>query len=581
MRIIIPAGLAAAAFCPTSAIAAKSVPYAGWFERSQYIRSYDGTRIAVTVRRPMRSGQPVKERLPVIVTQDRSDGNPDDMRRFTNAGYIWVSQDRRGTGASFGIQTGFVNQADARDAKAVIDWAAAQPFSSGKVVATGCSNQGAWQYLVATLRPRALVAIAPACASPQFFDHGVSMNGIPMMAIGVKPYAGECARPASGARPVGFVPPAPRPVDEDKDGQQLKAAVAGQKCGAAMLGQYWRNMARDEFNQFAGYRPAIEDSAMTHWQAIKASKIAVLQLGGWYDAAVAGQLEGQRLWGGRLVMGPWVHGNQPGRGANAPAADFDLDGEILRWFDTHAKNAGRISKPSIRYYTANAPAGQEWREVARWPTYPMRNYFLKADGMLSSSPPEQNGEAADYAQQDVRWFDGQYSPLGRWWNGDMNASDALSLSHTLAPLSVDMEVTGTPSAKLWIAANAPDANLFAVLEDVAPDGKSTYVSDGRIRASWRAIAMPPWGRSPQAWHSGYLADLKPLGHGEASELVFDFFPISYVFKAGHRIRVSIATSIGQRYQDPPMAEGKPVRLTVYRDARHPSQIVLPVAPQHR
>ena len=66
-------------------------------------------RIAVSVYRPTRNGQPVTEPLPVIVTQMRSQTDSprstEMMRYFTDRGYVWVAQDRRGTGASFGRHT--------------------------------------------------------------------------------------------------------------------------------------------------------------------------------------------------------------------------------------------------------------------------------------------------------------------------------------------------------------------------------------------------------------------------------------------------------------------------------------------
>ena len=86
--------------------------------RSQYVESFDGTRLAVTVFRPERDGVPVAGRFPVIVTQDRSEaGERARVRQFfVDRGYVVVAQDRRGTGASFGTQTGFVTRDDVRDA---------------------------------------------------------------------------------------------------------------------------------------------------------------------------------------------------------------------------------------------------------------------------------------------------------------------------------------------------------------------------------------------------------------------------------------------------------------------------------
>lgn len=68
-------------------------------------------------------------------------------------------------------------------------------------------------------------------------------------------------------------------------------------------------MTRDALNPITGTRPGLEDSEITVWQAIRDSGIAILQIGGWYDAAVLGQMQGQRLLGGKVIMGPWVHGN--------------------------------------------------------------------------------------------------------------------------------------------------------------------------------------------------------------------------------------------------------------------------------
>lgn len=583
--------IASIAMIPLTSCATTPVPasvnhatiYDGWKKRSQYIESFDGTRIAVTVHIPTRNGVPADERLPVIVTQDRSMSGPggdERMRAYTDHGYIWISQDRRGTGASFGVQTGFVNQNDAKDAKAVIDWAARQSFSTGKTVALGCSNQGAWQYLVATLKPQSLVAIAPACASPMLFDDAIAINGVPMADLAPQPYAGECARPPSGARPGNFVPPPPQPVDEDTDGQLLAAAIEGQKCGSAMLGQYWLNMPRDGYSAFAKYRPGLDDTPMTRWEDIKASRIAILQIGGWYDAAVAGQLEAQRVLGTRLIMGPWVHGNRAARGADLPAAELDLEAETLRFFDLHAKGIANGSDgPALKYYTLNAPAGQEWKSASQWPDYPRMKLNLASDGTLSPEAPSESAPSAVYPHQPVKWFDGKYSPLARWWTEDLAQSNAASLLHTSDPLPYDTEITGTVTADFWASADQPDIDVFAMLQDVAPDGSSTYITDGWLRASWRKVNELPWADSRRTWHRGFAEDIEPLVPGKPARLTFDFFPTSYVAKKGHRLRLAISTSIGLGYQNPPLAKGNKATLTLLRDQAHPSSLSVPVAPR--
>lgn len=547
---------------------------------SIYIESTDGTRLAITVHRPAHNGAAIETALPVIVTQDRSGGSPgqlETMRRYIDAGYVWVAQDRRGTGASFGVQTGFVNQLDAMDAKAVIDWSAQQEFSSGASVALGCSNQGAWQYLVAAMQPESLVAIAPACSSPQFFDDAVKMNGVPLIALADRPYEGECNRPPSGARPAGFVPPPPAPVDADKDGSLLAAAQAEQRCGAPMLGQYWLDMPRDGMNVFAGYRPGMDDTAMTNWQAVRDSGVKVLQMGGWFDAAVAGQIAGYRAWGGELVMGPWVHGNRLPRGADLPNAELDLAAITLAFFDRHAKGIAPRTAPSpIRYYTVNAPAGSEWTHTDSWPSLPRRALYLHAGVMLGWTPAD-TPSARSLGPGGAQWFEGTYAPLSRWWSGSFAATNAGSLLYTSAALARDSEITGAVTADMWITANRPDVNLFAMLQDVAPDGSATYITDGRLRASWRATHKPDWPGATRTWHRGFAQDIAQLEEGEPARLTFDFFPASYIVPQGHRLRLALTTSIGADYQAPPLAGGQPSTITVLEGAEHPSLLSVPLA----
>jgi predicted acyl esterase len=71
-----------------------------------------------------------------------------------------VNVDLRGFGTSEGVGT-FLSDQEASDYAEVIEWAAAQPWSSGKVGLNGVSYLAISQWKVAALRPRALAAICP------------------------------------------------------------------------------------------------------------------------------------------------------------------------------------------------------------------------------------------------------------------------------------------------------------------------------------------------------------------------------------------------------------------------------------
>jgi len=71
------------------------------------------------------------------------------------------------------------------------------------------------------------------------------------------------------------------------------------------------------------------------------------------------------------------------------------------------------------------------------------------------------------------------------------------------------------------------------------------------------------------------------------ELVFDLYPTSWVFKKGHRIRVSIAAADWPTFDLHPKLSPKnnpsdqantAPTITVYHDAKHPSGIELPIIP---
>jgi hypothetical protein len=103
----------------------------------------------------------------------------------------------------------------------------------------------------------------------------------------------------------------------------------------------------------------------------------------------------------------------------------------------------------------------------------------------------------------------------------------------------------------------------------------TYVSEGMLRALHRRVlpggpdALGVPRRSFRREHA------QPLVPGEVAELAFDLLPTSYVFPAGHRIRLALAGSDADHFARIP--EAGPVSWRVQRSSAHPSSLVLPVA----
>jgi predicted acyl esterase len=104
---------------------------------------------------------------------------------FPPRGYAVVMMDLRGTGKSEGCLD-HLGSKDAADMKTVIEWAAAQPWSNGRVGMAGHSYVGASQVAAAAQKPAGLVTIVPSAGLASMYDHQFQM-GVPYMLQWVGP----------------------------------------------------------------------------------------------------------------------------------------------------------------------------------------------------------------------------------------------------------------------------------------------------------------------------------------------------------------------------------------------------------
>ena len=99
------------------------------------------------------------------------------------------------------------------------------------------------------------------------------------------------------------------------------------------------------------------------------------------------------------------------------------------------------------------------------------------------------------------------------------AADRKLLVYTGAPLTHDVEMTGQPVISLHVASTHTDGNFFVYVEDVAPTGKVTYVTEGELRALHRKLsnAKSPYRTTyPYRTYSFKDAELMTPGqHGHA------------------------------------------------------------------
>jgi putative CocE/NonD family hydrolase len=544
--------------------------YPGIATSSFYLPMRDGTRLAVQVSRPAEGGKPVEGRFPVIweagislppvptdTPADAAFQGFVDWSRLVHAGYVIVTVARRGNGQSMGSVRGYHDREEAYDAYEITEWLARQPWSDGKIGMHGCSNTGEAVMHALTVAPPHLKAAWAGCFSWSKYDGFLRGGGI-------------VANWGSGPQRTIAEDMAQRPVDGDADKTLLREAAEDHQRNSNLRELLRSVPYRDSWSPLTRSRFAVEDSAGTYLDQIRRAAIPLTIQGGWYD-----DFRGQafialaNLPGTRLLMGPWQHCRQDG---------FDIVAEAQRFFDYHLKgiDTGIAREDPIHYLVVGAEPGAQWRSAASWPIPEAHPRLLHlAAGQLSdrvrSARPATFTVDTDPHCPDTSNVT-TLNKAAPFYQPCHPLKGAASFAS--APLAAAGTVVGHPVASLWITADAPDANLFAYLEDVAPDGHVTVITEGRLKASLRKPGTAPWAMMGLPWHRGYAADAQPLEPGNPAELTFDLLPAAHRLEAGHRLQLSISGSDWRESDRHPPAT--PVHVSILSDRAHASSVSVPI-----
>src|SRR5690606_20368685 len=140
------------------------------------------------------------------------------------------------------------------------------------------------------------------------------------------------------------------------------------------------------------------------------------------------------------------------------------------------------------------------------------------------------------------------------------------------PLERAREVTGHPLVTIYASwDDADDGHLFVYLEDVAPDGRVAYVTEGQLRACFRRRGGPSPCESSAPLRRFHRADAVPLTPDVVEEIAFDLLPISWLFRRGHSIRLAIAGADRDHF-----TTLSPRTFRVHHGPTHPSRVDLPL-----
>jgi predicted acyl esterase len=565
-----------------------------------------------------------EEKIPALMTTSRYSGqmepgwlakvlgtyalsqNPNfrAARRFLDKGYAYVWVQSPGSCQSSGPRLGEYPPNEVEAMGLAIDWIVQQPWSNQRVGAFGASYSGTTADMAcATLRP-ALKAVYPK--APDFDDYRQTVKpgglgssefvrvwGAMVRAMDLDDFAGVMSIDAG--KKLSFfetlylrslVRGLQRPKGPDR--AIFKQAIEDHRL-TPDVEDIVRLMEFKDSSLTQASGAGFEDvSVYEYREKIEAARVSTNTRAGWMDAGVAeGALEKFLTFNTpqKVVLLPAGHPQNEfvnPFGDNSPefpgAGDLSKD-DFFEYFDRHLKGTGaRREERRIIYFTY---VTNTWRETSVWPPEGVVNetWYLGPNNGLTQDPAP-DGQGSDSYTVDFtattgdenRWMSQMGKPVHY---GDRREEDKKLLAYTSVPLGDDLELTGSPTVTFYVASTHEDGAFYAYLEDVGPDGRVSYLTEGLLRAIHRKTADPatapyvPLG----VFHTFRKADALPLVPGEVAEVAITLFPISTVFTKGHSIRLAIAghdDALKDRYPK----EGVPV-LTVRRDTEYPSRIVLP------
>ncbi|HEX3868561.1 MAG TPA: CocE/NonD family hydrolase [Gemmatimonadaceae bacterium] len=542
--------------------------YAVTEDTAVFMKTRDGARLVSYVARPVGSGPfgVVLQRTPYTRILHPAG------RYWASRGYIFVAQHVRGRDISDGSNFGDYDT-DVKDGYDAVEWAAKLPGANGKVGLIGHSDEGRLAWYAAVSAPPHLAAIAPSAAS-----------GDPWRIV---PYEDMVFSPIN------------------VDWACLMRARTLQNTSDLDIGTVIKHLPlRDLPQQLGCGDVALWDRWIAHpdrdayWRAhavttnIAAVRAPVLQISGWYDDS-RGPIDYTNALNSvpnhpfiRLVMGPGAHkGVDYVTGEFGPQSRVDTRRLQLRWFDHYlsGRDNGVDKEQPVDIFVFGDNA---WRKEDAWPiarAVPTSWYASSSgkantsagDGVLDTIPP--TGAPADtftYDPANPTPFLIDSRELETSLNEDyssLNADRRDELVFTSKALTKPIEVSGPMSATIWAATDAKDTDWNVMVLDVFPDGRAERVQDGVMRARFR---------------KGFDKEVA-LTPGAAERYDLDVWFTSRVFEPGHKIRITVSSSLFPKYDRNLNTGGNNERDSTFvvahqrflHDANHPSHVILPVIPR--
>lgn len=467
---------------------------------------------------------------------------------WTRHGYAVVRADERGCGQSPGLLD-TMSRGTSECFFDVVEWAASQEWSSGKVGLLGISYYAGSQWRVAARRPKGLAAIVPWEGMSDYYRDRCRHGGI----LGNKFIGFWWNRQVlvnqygrGGRSKLTFPPDGPgaRGQEETVEGVLDEAVLEANRRDQTKDNE--ANRFRDD-EYYASKEYNLEDI-----------EIPVLSVANWGGILLhlRGNVQGYLRAGSRFKYLRFITGRH-----DLPFY-YPEEVEVQKSFlDAFLKGEDRVGwstpgkvppvtltlrKGDVGYNDAEKEKAYPKREESAWPL-PSTQYtpfYLTADQSLTSSKPAASG--GDNKKTTL-----SYKALGSLERPEF-------VSFTTPPFDQETEITGHPVAHLNLsvmpdnAAGETDIDVFLTIRHLDASGKEIYYTGtagdpvplckGWLRVSNRKVYEDHPLHRPWLPHREYLStDVQPVKAGEVYPVDIEIWPTNVVVDKGGKLVFEISS----------------------------------------
>lgn len=301
------------------------------------------------------------------------------FKEIIKNGYVLVSVDSRGSGASTGSRAYPWTQEERDDMTEIVDHIIAQEWSNGVVGVAGVSYSGTTSEFTAIQKHPAVKAVVNMYSLFDVYPDNAFPGGIHN--IGFTEVWGEANEaldrnelPPKAGKAKKFVKGV-LPVKQMYDGSSAKGVFekaqddhtrnANVNDGALTI------TYRDDKAKSKAAVTSEVFSPHTYWKDQDASGAAIYSWSGWFDGSYNNAAVKRHLTltnpQNKLILGPWEHGGTFNCGHTNPGnSGFDHMGEVLKFFDHHLKgwDTGLQTEKPVHYFTM---VEEKWKQSDVWP----------------------------------------------------------------------------------------------------------------------------------------------------------------------------------------------------------------------